>query len=675
MPEEKEIIIADTAEGHRKRHQRRRSERHQPYERVILIGNPNVGKSVIFGLLTGKYVTVSNFPGTTVEVSYGNIIIGDNKFLLIDSPGVNTLTPMSEDEKVTRDILLKERPFSVVLVGDAKNLKRALLLYIQLAEMELPVILNLNMEDEAKDCGIEIDYQRLRTILNIDVIATVAPQKKGIQRLKDSLITQRYPSLKTYYSDEIEDTVNKITELLPESHISKRSIALMILSGDETIREWLITNIRADIISMIEYIRDEALSKSREDFIQTINQTRIRIAEEISGEVSKKGDQEAGRFAQKLGSWTMHPLWGIPFLLCVLFVFYVFVGRLGAGILVDFLEKVIFARYLNPVIETTVKILFPVAFIQDMLIGNYGVFTMGLTYAVGIILPITATFFFVFGLLEDSGYLPRLAVISNKAFSFLGLNGKAVLPMVLGLGCCTVATMTTRILETKRERIIATFLIALTIPCSAQLGVILGILGSFTFKAAMWWAGSLIFVLILSGYIASKVVQGEKPDLFIELPPMRLPSLNNIVVKTLSRIEWYLKEVIPLFVLGALTLFFLDRFKILGWIQNVASPIIVNFLGLPAKITEAFLIGFLRRDYGAAGIFDMARQGLLNENQVIVSLVTMTLFVPCIANLFMIIKERGLRTALVMVALIIPFAVLMGGTLHFLLNLFTSAQA
>ena len=449
MPEEKGIIIQDTT-GHRNRHRRKHLERHRAYERVILVGNPNVGKSVIFGLLTGKYVTVSNFPGTTVEVLYGNISVRDKRFLLIDSPGINSLTPMSEDEKVTRDMLLKEKPFSVVLVGDAKNLKRALLLYIQLAEMGLPVILNLNMEDEAKDRGIEIDYNRLSTILNVDVISTVAPQKKGIHKLQDALITQRHPSLTTYYGDEIEHTVNKIADHLPEAPISKRSIALMILSGDETIRDWLITNVRPEIIGMIEDIRDEAQSRSKSNFVHTISQTRIRIAEEISNEVLKKSEEKTGHFAQKLGAWTMHPVLGIPFLLCVLAVFYVIVGKVGAGILVDFLEKTIFLRYLNPVIETTVKNLIPVPFFQDMLIGHYGVFTMGLTYAIGIILPITATFFFVFGLLEDSGYLPRLAVISDKAFRFLGLNGKAVLPLVLGLGCCTMATMTTRILETKR---------------------------------------------------------------------------------------------------------------------------------------------------------------------------------------------------------------------------------
>lgn len=638
------------------------------YGRVVLIGNPNVGKSVIFGLLTGKYVTVSNYPGTTVEVSHGNITIGDKKLLIIDSPGVNNLTPMSEDEKVTRDILLKEKSEAVILVGDAKNLKRALMLLIQLSEMGLPCILDLNMEDEAESRGIEIDYHKLSTLLDIEVIGTVAPQRKGLNRLKEAILNPRCPSINTNYGDVIEDYILKISKLLPEANISKRSIALMILSGDETFKDWLITNLTPDAIKKVEELRDEAQSNFREPLSHKISQNRIKLAEEIREGVLKKSSPESGFLAQKLGAWTMHPVFGILFLLIVLFGFYEFVGRLGAGILVDFLEKVIFNNYLNPAIEKTIKAVIPVAFIQEMLVGHYGVFTMALTYAVGIILPITATFFLAFGFLEDSGYLPRLAVISNKAFRFLGLNGKAVLPLVLGLGCGTMATMTTRILETKRERIIATFLIALTIPCSAQIGVIFGMLGALPVRAALWWAGSIILVLILSGYIASKVVPGEKPDFFMELPPLRVPSAGNIIMKTLSRIEWYLKEAVPLFVLGTLILFLLDKAKILGWIETTTSPIIVNLLGLPAKATEALLMGFLRRDYGAAGMFDMARQGLLNEKQVIVGLVTLTLFVPCLANFFMIIKERGLKTAVLMMVLIIPFALLVGGALNLILT-------
>lgn len=647
-----------------KRFRRRHRKRGQKYERVVLIGNPNVGKSVIFGLLTGKYVTVSNYPGTTVEVSYSNASIADKTFLIIDSPGVNNLIPMSEDEKVTRDILLKEKHEAVVLVADAKNLKRALMLLIQLSEMEIPCLLDLNMEDEAKARGVDIDYKKLSSLLNVEVIGTIAPQRKGIQRLKEAILNPRLPSITTHYGDVIEEYTKKISGLLPDANISKRAIALMILSGDESLKDWLVTNLTSEKLKKIEDLRDEAQARLKESIPHTIGHRRIQIAEGITKKVLKTSDTQMGVLAQSLNKWTIHPVLGIPVLLFVVFVFYEFVGKFGAGVLVDFLEKVIFGKYLIPAAEKAIRTLIPVIFIQDLLVGQYGIFTMAFTYALGIILPITTTFFLAFGFLEDSGYLPRLAVISNRVFRLLGLNGKAVLPMILGLGCGTMATMTTRILETKRERLIATFLIALTIPCSAQLGVIFGMLGALPPRATIWWASTILLVLIFSGYLASKLIPGERPDFFIELPPLRVPGLTNIVMKTFSRIEWYLKEAVPLFVLGTLILFFLDKIQMIGRLESAASPVIVKLLGLPAKTTAAFVMGFLRRDYGAAGLFDLARQGLLNENQVIISLVTLTLFVPCLASFFMMVKERGLKTAVLMMVLIIPFALLVGGILN-----------
>lgn len=646
----------------------KKDKKTQNYKRIVLVGNPNVGKSVIFGLFTGKYATVSNYPGTTVEVSYGNISLDNKRFLVVDSPGINSLIPMSEDERVTRDILLREEPENVVLVADSKNLKRTLMLLVQLAEMGLSCVLNMNMEDEAKARGIEVDYERLEELLDIKVIGTVAPQRKGISRLKDSLLYPKKPKIKADYGEVIEDYIKKISALLPDFHISKRAIALMILAGDESLKAWCIANIDAETLDKIEDLRDEAQTKLKEPISNIIAKKRIELSETIVKGVLKRGEPKAGRIAQRLGRLTMHPFWGIFLLLFVLFCFYKFVGEFGAGTLVDFFEEVIFGRYLSPGIVKIVRYIIPSVFIQDMFVGQYGMFTMALTYSIAIILPITTTFFIAFGLLEDTGYLPRIAVLANNAFSKVGLNGKAVLPMVLGLGCGTMATMTTRILETKRERIIATFLIALAIPCSAQLGVILGLLGPYPIKVALWWIGTVFAVFILIGYIASKLVPGEKADFFLEIPPLRVPVIGNILIKTLNRIEWYLKEAVPLFLIGTFILFILDKLKLLVWLEATASPIIVNLLGLPEKATAVFLMGFLRRDYGAAGIFDLARQGLLNEDQIIVSLITLTLFVPCLAAFFMIIKERGTKTALLMLSLITVFAFLIGGGVNLILK-------
>jgi len=637
-------------------------------DKIVLVGNPNVGKSVIFGLLTNKYVTVSNYPGTTVEVSYGDMSFDGKKYLIVDTPGINNLVPMSEDEKVTRDIFLQETPLAVVQVADTKNLKRSLFIALQLAEMELPSILVLNMEDEARDRGIVVDTNKLKTLLGAEVISAIAPQRKGIKEIKSAIPHAVKPSAKVKYEDVIEEYLEKISSLLPQVTISKRAIAAMILSGDESLKKWLIVNLKPEAIKEIEALRDECQLKVKEPLSLLINKQRLDVAEEMAEKVLKRIPAEGGRVLAFIGRISMHPIWGIPLLLAVLYGPYQFVGVLGAGTFVDFFEEVIFGKYLNPMAIKVVQTLIPINLIQELLIGEYGLITVALTYAIAIILPITATFFIAFAILEDSGYLPRLAIMSNRVFNMIGLNGKAVLPMVLGLGCGTMAVMTSRILESKRERLIITFLLALAVPCSAQLGVILGMLGALSFKATLVWSGAVLATLLLSGFLASKVIKGERTEFFLEIPPIRMPNLMNILVKTAGRIEWYLKEAVPLFILGTLILFVLHKLNLIGVLQTIASPIVVNLLGLPEKTTESFILGFLRRDYGAAGLFAMAEKGLLTPVQSLVSLVTITLFIPCLASFFMIVKERGMKTALAIVAIVFPFAFLGGGLLNWILK-------
>jgi ferrous iron transport protein B len=250
----------------------------------------------------------------------------------------------------------------------------------------------------------------------------------------------------------------------------------------------------------------------------------------------------------------------------------------------------------------------------------------------------------------------------------MGLNGKAVLPMVLGLGCDTMATLTTRILETKKERTIVIILLALGVPCSAQLGVIVGMLAGLSWKAAAIWSGVLAGVILLVGYLSSKLLPGRGSDFIMEIPPIRVPALANIATKTMARIEWYLKEAVPLFLVGTLLLFAADRLNLLRAAEGVLSPLITGVLGLPRQATEAFIIGFLRRDFGSAGLYRLADAGLLDPVQVVVSLVTVTLFIPCIANFFMIVKEKGMTAALLIAGFIFPFAVLVGGTLNYVLR-------
>ena len=640
------------------------------YERIALIGNPNVGKSVIFGLLTGKYVTVSNYPGTTVEVSHGNIALDSKKYHIVDTPGVNSLIPMSEDERVTRDILLKERPSLIVQVADSKNLKRTLLLTLQIAEMGIPMVLDLNMEDEARDRGIIINIQKLREILGIEVVTTIAPQRKGFRELRNSILSPSVPEVNVTYGPVVEEYIKILSSHLPEGNISRRSIAVMILSGDESLKEWLAANLSCEGIKEVERLRDECQLKMRGTLSAAINQARLDLAGRIADKVIRYIPAEGGRLFAFLGRVSMHPVWGIPILLFILFGLYEFVGVFGAGTLVNLVEKTIFGEYINPMATKVVKLLLPAGLLQELLVGEYGLVTVALTYAIAIILPITTTFFIAFAILEDSGYLPRLAIMSNRIFNIMGLNGKAVLPMVLGLGCGTMAVMTSRILEARRDRIIITLLLALAIPCSAQLGVILGMLSALSFMATIIWITCILIVLFASGYLASRVIKGERTDFFLEIPPIRRPAVMNILIKTAGRVEWYLKEAVPLFILGTFILFVLHKLNLLVILEKAASPVVVNLLGLPEKTTESFILGFLRRDYGAAGLFTMAEKGLLTPVQSLVSLVTITLFIPCLANFFMIIKEMGLKIAIAMVSIVFPLAFLGGGLLNWILTAF-----
>ena len=635
---------------------------------IALVGHPNVGKSVLFQKLTGQRVIVANYPGTTVEVIRGSLkSLPDT--ILVDTPGVIAFPPHSEDEKVTGHVLLYEPLRAILQVGDAKNLRRTLNLTIQLAEMGVPLVLALNMMDEAHSRGVSVKHALLQEYLSIPVIPTTAIRSQGIKELNSALKSNQSPNFRLSYPADIENAIANIsTKFLGlQSPISHRSLALLWLSGDPVTEKWLQENLEVQNFQEMKSQRHILQLSYVDPLSYVIQGARLDYIEElISAVVTDEGGSWRG-ISTSLGRWATHPYWGWSILAVIMYALYWFVGVFGAGTLVGLLEEGLFGQVINPWVIEQISRLLPIPLLVDLLVGEYGLWTMGMTYAFALILPIVSTFFLAFGVLEDSGYLPRLAALSNRLFQRMGLNGKAVLPMVLGLGCVTMATLTTRVLETKRERLLVILLLALAIPCSAQLGVVMGILAGVSFSAMLIWSGVVALVLLAVGWLAARLMPGERTKLLVELPPMRKPVFSNVVVKTLARIEWYLKEVVPLFLLGTALLFILDRTGILNHIIRLGEPLVAGWLGLPPEASAAFLVGFLRRDFGATGLFMMQSEGLLSPIQIVVAMVTITLFIPCLASMLMIAKERNWRTAAAMVFLIMPLAFLIGGLLYRLL--------
>jgi len=644
---------------------------------VLLFGSPNVGKSMIFNQLTGSYAVVSNYPGTTVEVTRGHARVGELALHVVDTPGAYSLLPLSEDERVARSLLLDESPHTVLHVVDAKNLPRMLPLTLQLIEAGLPVVLDLNLIDEAQRAGVSVSASALQDRLHIPVVITAAATGFGLDRLRTLLAgaapqppPPRPPSPPVTYPEPVASALPQIVaRLTADYHLSHQAVALLLLARDRDLRE-RVRSRDPDALPAIDDIVRAAQARHSQPLAVLIALARQKAADAIAGDaITAQPGPLRRSAAELLGDLTMHPLAGIPLLLAVLYLgLYLLVGKLAAGLLVDFLDQQLFVRHLNPPLTALTSRLLPWPLLSALFVGDYGILTLGLRYALAIVLPLVAAFFLVFALLEDSGYLPRLALLVDRLFKRIGLSGRAVIPILLGLGCDTMATLVTRILPTRRERVIATFLLALAIPCSAQLGVILGLLSAHPLGLAIW-AGVVLAVFLVSGLLAARLLPGETGRFYLEIPPLRLPSLRNVAVKTLARLKWYAAEVIPLFLFASVLLWVGQLTRLFQLSLLLLRPL-VHALGLPPGAADAFLFGFFRRDYGAARIFDLHAGDAISGIPLLVAMVTITLFIPCIAQFLVMQRERGLRTALAVSAIILVTAFGVGYLLnHTLLRL------
>ena len=635
-------------------------------DKIVIVGNSNVGKSSLFNHLAREYSIVANYPYTTIEIARGTLAIGGRQFELIDTPGIYSLEIQSADEIVTRDILIKEHPECVIQCIDAANLKTSLLLTSQLLELATPLIICLNNVDGAGKKGIEIDSIELSRSLGVPVIETVASEGKGLPDLRRAILDTKYPSNGFKHTEFIQGHLEKIARHFPDHNRPPSALVLLLLLGDALIEEW-VQKYYGDAICRNAANEARAIRASVTTPIGRIvfnrrNEWSNGIVLLVSGTTALT----ASRLLERFGALARHPVYGWLILAGIVYVTYLLVGKLGAIVLVPAINE----HFFNP-LTSFIGSLVPFAFWRDFLVGDYGILTLGFANAVGTVIPILALFFFVLNTLEDIGYLPNLCILSNRFFQQIGLSGKSVLPIILGFGCKTAATLTTRILDSKKERYIAIFLIAFAIPCSAQLGINIAVLAFFPISAFIFVFGVLAVVEIIAGVILNKGIQEEtRTDFILEIPVIRIPTVKNLLLKTYYRLKWFAVETIPLFVLGALVLFVMERLLILDLLKVFLSPVVVSFLGLPVKCVEVFLLCIARREAGAVILLHLLKAGQIDYVQACVGTITISLFMPCFANVMAMIKELGWKAALLMVLVITGSSILIGGLINHLMSIF-----
>lgn len=627
--------------------------------RIVLVGNPNSGKSVLFNALTGLYVDVSNYPGTTLDISSSEIEQG----LLIDTPGVYGISSFNDEERIARDIILSADV--VINVVNSMHLERDLFLTQQVIDAGIPIVVALNMMDEAEKRGMEIDVPGLSRLLGVPVVPTIGVKKIGVskvlERVTDASVGHQTPGL--------DKLLESIDELLGGrggrgDSGEKGDKGDSGGSGDSEFPSQDISPGHKLLL-----LEDDPEMASRErvspiGYRETVYQMRRRHVNSIVSQVLQ--DRSRSTLGETIGKLSIQPLTGIPMLIACMWIVYKVMGSFVASTIVGFTEGTVMAGLYEPWMRSLITRIVPsTSVVWDILAGEFGVLTMTPVYVFGLLTPLVLGFYLFISLFEDSGYLPRIAALSDRTFGSIGLNGKAIIPMILGFGCTTMATITTRMLGTQKEKRIATFLLGLAIPCSAQLGVISAMLSKLGIGYLALYIMTIIIVFLAVGVLLKTVLPGKPSSLLLDLPPMRVPSLSNVLRKAVTRTVHFIKEATPLFAAGSVLIGAMNASGVLDAVQRAAQPIVVSWLRLPRETATSFIMGFIRRDFGAAGLTSID----MTNSQILVAMVTMSLFVPCIASVLVMVKERGKLEAAAMWVGAFTIALVTGGLVSRALSL------
>jgi ferrous iron transport protein B len=572
-------------------------------KKIYLVGNPNVGKSVVFSRLTGVHVVSSNYPGTTVGFTKGFIKLGSNRVEVLDLPGVYSLESTSEAEEVALSLLKEHSKDEILIINiiDSTNLERNLLLTLQLIENGFPVIASLNMCDEAGHRGVSIDYQKLEKLLSIPIIPTCAVTGVGIKLLIERMQEGgARPRVKLSHEDRWKEIGRIIEDVQRLEH---RHHSLREILEDASVRPLSGLLMAAGVIylsfKVVRFIGESIISRITDPIFLNFYQPLL--------EKMSIGWQENG------------------------FWFHLLIGDLIGG-KIDFKQSL-------------------------------GILTTAPYIEFGMVLPYIISFYFILSLLEDIGYLPRLAILLDNLLHRLGLHGFAVIPLMLGFGCNVPGILATRVLESKRERFIASTLISIGVPCVPLQAMIFGLLGKFGGFYVSGVYAVLFSLVIILGLILNRLLKGYSPEFILEIPPYRFPPVVVLLKKVYFRIRGFVIEAVPIVLIGVLFINIFLYFKLFDFITGLFSPIVTGLFGLPKEAVVSLAIGFLRKDVAVGMLMPLN----LTAKQLFIAATLLAVSFPCVATFVVLLKELGVKYLIKATSVMILISIIVGALLNFVI--------
>lgn len=613
-------------------------------KRILLCGSHKTGKSTLFFQLTGtkpdeEFLNGASRHGGKAAFNAPEL---EEDVEIIDTPGVNSILDETPEGAVFRGLLETQKPDVIAIVADGLNFRRTLALTAQLLIFQKPVCIIRNTEKPGSDNAVDMATSVSRA--GIPMMEFPSDNEEYAGFIKKLLEIDFNPTSDVYTK---MPEIKWITEFRP---------------GDEILTTFRICELSTwpETSPAIEILRKRI---GQHGYFSRADLNIVDHSFSLSDFLRENPDEEpfsedSSRFSLLL----QRPLTGIPFAAAVFFLMYLFVGRFGAGIVVDFIDKTLFANYVLPVFKFVTDFI-PWEMGRALFMDpDFGLVPTGIFLALAIVAPVLFMFYLFIGFLEESGYFPRLSVLFDRMMRPMGLNGKGIFPLLMGFSCITMALATTRMLETRKERIIASFLLMLAIPCAPLMGAMFIILGKLHYSAFVFVLAVILLQVAFTGWVANKILKGKVQPFIIELTPLQFPSPLQLLKKSILRTWFFLKEALPIFILASILLFIFARIGLLNLIQEAAKPVVTDFWGLPIESVQVFIKTIIRRENGIA---ELSRIGAgFTSVQLIITILVMSFSIPCVNSFIMLIKEQGVKTALAIVGVVVVYSTLLGGALN-----------